>query len=89
MRNNKQRVTAFIDPIVVKRSKVRGALEGLTMSEIVEGALDSYTPNTKKLKDHNIDVQILNLPVNRLMISESKIKGILIPKHMKAFTVPR
>ncbi len=41
---SKQRLTAFVDPILVKRAKVKGALEGLTISEVVERALDSYAP---------------------------------------------
>ena len=40
----KQRLTAFVDPILVKRAKVRGALENLTISEVVEKALDAYAP---------------------------------------------
>lgn len=40
----KQRLTAFVDPVLVKRAKVKGALEGLTISEVVERALDSYAP---------------------------------------------
>ncbi len=41
---NKQRMTAFVDPVLVTRAKVRGALEGLTISEVVEQALDASTP---------------------------------------------
>jgi len=40
----KQRLTAFVDPSLVKRAKVQGALGGLTVSEIVEKAIDSYAP---------------------------------------------
>jgi hypothetical protein len=40
----KSRLTAFVDPMLVKRAKVRGALEGLTISEIVEKALEGYAP---------------------------------------------
>lgn len=44
----KQRLTAFIDPSLVKRAKVQGALRGLTVSEIVEKAIDVYAPKLKK-----------------------------------------
>lgn len=50
----KQRLTAFIDPELVKRAKVRGALEGLTISEVVEHALDSYAPLIEESKDKKI-----------------------------------
>lgn len=45
----KARLTAFVDPMLVKRAKVRGALEGLTISEIVEKALDAYVPRIEKV----------------------------------------
>jgi hypothetical protein len=41
---DKQRLTAFVDPALVKRAKVLGALEGLTISEVVEKALEVYAP---------------------------------------------
>ena len=56
----KQRLTAFVDPDLVKRAKVRGALEGLTISEIVEQALDAYTPK--------IDILISPKPTKRLVV---------------------
>ena len=49
---SKQRVTAFVEPTVVTRAKVRGALEGLTISEMVEKALDSYAPKIEKNDNH-------------------------------------
>lgn len=45
----KQRLTAFVDPELVKRAKVRGALEGVTISEVVEQALDASTPKIDTL----------------------------------------
>jgi hypothetical protein len=50
----KQRLTAFVDPQLVKRVKVRGALEGLTISEIVERALDAYAPKIEEGRDKEI-----------------------------------
>ena len=47
--DDKQRVTLFVNPDLVKRAKVRGALEGLTISEVVERALDVYTPKIDTL----------------------------------------
>lgn len=50
----KQRVTAFVDPVLVTRAKVQGALEGLTISAIVARALDESIPkiDTKIITKH-------------------------------------
>lgn len=61
---DKQRITAFIDPILVKRAKARGALEGSTLSEVVEKALDAYAPRIEKDKDHNVHLKFINGPSN-------------------------
>jgi hypothetical protein len=50
----KQRLTAFVDPTLVKRAKVRGALEGNTISVIVERALDAYAPKIEEGSDQYI-----------------------------------
>lgn len=54
----KQRLTAFVDPALVKRAKVRGALEGFTISEVVEQALDAYAPVIEEGKDKKIHLVI-------------------------------
>ena len=58
----KQRVTAFLDPILVRRAKARGALEGLTISEIVEKALEVYAPIIVTDKDQNINLKFIKGP---------------------------
>lgn len=68
----KQRVTAFVDPNLVTRAKVRGALEGLTISEIVERALDAYSPKIDKDSDQQIKLKFVNAPV---------IDTVSSPKH--------
>ena len=50
----KQRMTAFIDPTIVKRAKVRAALEEITISQLIEKALDVYTPLIKQVSDNQI-----------------------------------
>lgn len=50
----KRRLTAFVDPALVKRAKVRAALEGFTISEVVEHALDAYAPVIEESKDKKI-----------------------------------
>lgn len=61
MKNDlKKRLTAFVDPVLVKRAKVRGALEGLTISEVVEKALDAYAPIIEKSGGKNVKVKYLN-----------------------------
>jgi hypothetical protein len=77
----KLRLTAFVDPMLVKRAKVRGALEGLTISEIVEKALDSYAPKIEKDSNQQIHVKFTNYPANDSLM--------IVPKHTKSLTVPR
>lgn len=79
--NKKYRLTAFIDPILVKRAKVRGTLEGLTMSQVVERALEAYAPKIEKDAKQNIHLKFTNAP--------SLEKLILVSKHTKNLVVPR
>ncbi len=58
----KQRLTAFIDPILVKRAKIRGALEGLTISEVVEKALDAYAPKIEEGRGQHIHLKFISVP---------------------------
>lgn len=85
----KQRLTAFVDPILVKRAKVRGALEGLTISEVVEKALDAYAPKLETSGNQHIKIKFSNYPVTSLMIPETRIQSAVVPKHAKALVVPR
>jgi len=76
--DTKQRLTAFVNPELVKRAKVRGALEGLTISEIVEKALDAYAPRIED-DGSKIHLNFIRAPKTQ----------ILIPKHTKHIGVPR
>lgn len=78
--NAKQRLTTFIDPILVKRAKVRGALEGLTMSEVVEKALDAYAPKIEKDMHQHIHLKFINGP---------SVDTLISTKHTKPPGVPR
>jgi hypothetical protein len=77
----KLRLTAFVDPMLVKRAKVRGALEGLTISEVVEKALDAYAPKLEKGTNQQIHVKFFNYPANDSLL--------LVPKHTKSLAAPR
>ncbi len=77
----KQRLTAFVDPILVKRAKVRGALENLTISEVVEKALDAYAPiidfdEGKRVKVTFSQKNMTKAALSRsiLQVSSAKIK---------------
>jgi hypothetical protein len=84
-----QRLTAFVDPDLIKRAKVRGALEGLTISEIVQKALDAYAPKIEKSRDH-INVKFLNHSAIDSLIPNSGLKSsVIVSKHTKALAVPR
>lgn len=70
-KEEKQRVTAFVDPSLVTRAKVRGALEGLSISEIVEKALEAYAPKINKSGDTHINLKFMSVPA---------IGALIIPK---------
>lgn len=75
----KQRVTAFVDPVLVKRAKVHGALEGLTISEIVERALDAYAPKIETDADQHIKLkftrhQEISTPSSEFSLAFQKIR---------------
>jgi hypothetical protein len=78
-KDSKQRLTAFVGPALVRRAKVRGALEGLTISEVVEKALDAYAPKIEEGNGQNLHLKFISAPAIQ----------ILIPKHTKALVVPR
>lgn len=89
-RIEKQRLTAFVDPILIKRAKVRGALEGLTISEVVEKALDGYAPQIEKNTNTNINLKFANGPVIDTLISDIRLRDMRIaPKHSKHLVIPR
>lgn len=91
MKNEKkQRLTAFVDPILVTRAKVRGALEGLTISEVVEKALDEYAPMIEKDSNTLINIKFANQAKIDAMIPDMRVREKRIaPKHTKNFVVPR
>ena len=80
----KKRVTAFIDPVIVKRARARGVLEGLTISEMVEKALDEYAPKIESDKNHNVSLKFLNGPEIQKIIPGGKTnEKTLNPKPEK------
>lgn len=86
----KLRLTAFVDPMLVKRAKVRGALEGLTISEIVEKALDAYAPKIEEGSDQHIHLKFINGPVVDTLVPGTGIKAnSKVTKHTKHLVVPR
>lgn len=58
--DTKQRLTAFVDPVLAKRAKIQGAIEGLTISEVVEKALDVYAPKIEKKGDQQIHLKFIS-----------------------------
>jgi len=43
-RNNKQRLTLFINPALVKHAKAQAVVEGITLTSLVERALIKHLP---------------------------------------------
>lgn len=59
-KNLKQRLTTFVEPDLIKRAKIRGALEGLTLSEVVEKALEVYSPKIENDSNTHIHLKFIN-----------------------------
>jgi hypothetical protein len=88
--SNKQRVTVFLDPALVKRAKIRGALEELTMSELVEKALEVYAPRIEKNSPKNIHLQFTSDPLIVTVVPNKQLTATdFVAKRTKKFTVPR
>lgn len=86
----KQRLTAFVDPELVTRAKVRGALEGLTISEVVEKALDVYAPQIEKDSNKRINLKFSNVPVlGTMTLEEDARANRKAPIHTKHLGIPR
>lgn len=66
----KHRLTAFVDPDLVTRAKVRGALENLTISQIVEKALDAYAPKIDTNGNTHINLKFTNVPIIDTFVSK-------------------
>lgn len=48
--NNKQRLTLFINPDVIKQAKVQAIVEELTLTAFIEKTLVSYLPKEIVIK---------------------------------------
>lgn len=77
----KQRLTAFIDPVLVKRAKVQGALEGLTVSEIVERALDTQAPRIESSGDQHVHLNFTSGPAIQTFDPEIRLKRAASKKN--------
>jgi len=86
----KQRLTAFVDPILVTRAKVRGALEGLTISEVVEKALDAYAPRIEQPEKEHINLKFVHGPEIDILVPDAGVKEIrTLAKPSKQHSRPR
>lgn len=89
-RDSKQRVTSFVDQDLVKRAKVRGALEGLTISEIVEKALDAYAPEIETHANDRIHLKFANASAIDTYTHQAELNAKRIaPKHTKPLSRQR
>lgn len=87
-KNAKQRLTAFVDPVLITRAKIRGALEGLTISELVERALDEYAPKIERNTDQHLNLKFTNKSAIDSLISNKDI-SIKTANHTRNQVVPR
>ena len=53
--NNKQRLTLFINPDIVKHAKAEAVVEELTMTALVEKALINYLPKETVIRKVEIE----------------------------------
>lgn len=89
-KKTKHRLTAFIDPILAKRAKVQGALEGLSLSEVVEKALEAYAPKLEKADNQSIHLKFTQNPAFDSLIPDTSIKpSKKVAKHSKNLVVHR
>jgi hypothetical protein len=54
--NNKQRVTLFLNPNLLKHAKAQAIVEGLSLTNLVEKALIKYLPKETVIKKVKIIV---------------------------------
>jgi ribosomal protein L13 len=54
--NNKQRVTLFVYPSILKQAKAQAIVEGRTLTSLVEKALIRYLPKETLIKKDYIHV---------------------------------
>jgi hypothetical protein len=52
--NNKQRVTLFINPSILKQTRVQAVVEETTLTTLVERALIAYLPKETTIKKISI-----------------------------------
>lgn len=87
---HKQRVTAFIDPALYTRIKVRAALEDITISEVFEHALDEYAPKIKADEHSHVNLIFDNGPIPAALIPTiTELSKKITKKRTKSLNVPR
>lgn len=52
--NDKQRVTLFLNPKLLKQAKVQAVIEEISLTSLVEIALAKYLPRETTIKKANI-----------------------------------
>lgn len=54
--NNKQRVTLFVNPSILKHARAQAVVEDLSLTALVEKALINYLPKETIIKKAYIDI---------------------------------
>jgi len=54
--NNKQRVTLFVNPSILKQARAQAVVEELSLTSLVEKALTDYLPKETIIK--KVDIRI-------------------------------
>ena len=54
--NNKQRVTLFVNPSILKHARAQAVVDDLTLTALVEKALTNYLPRETIIKKAYINV---------------------------------
>ncbi|HCM37220.1 MAG: hypothetical protein UV61_C0001G0016 [Candidatus Gottesmanbacteria bacterium GW2011_GWB1_43_11] len=56
--DDKQRITLFINPSIVKQARAQAVVEDLSLTSLVENALINYLPKETVIKKADIKVDI-------------------------------
>ena len=54
--NEKQRLTLFINPSILKHARAQAVVEDLSLTKLVEKALINYLPAETIIKKHKVEV---------------------------------
>jgi hypothetical protein len=58
-KSTKQRLTLFINPLIIKHARAQAIVDDMTLAKLVEKALISYLPSVTIIKKPELDLSII------------------------------